>query len=415
MIYNQILIRFGDLMLKGKNRKIFIDRTINLIKQNILETDMEMIKSHDRVYLKVNNTSKEEAIRCLIRVSGITSFSFVKTAEKDLQSIADASILVLNDQLQEEVTFKIETKRADKRFPLTSQEITQKIAPLILPNLNYKIKVDVKTPEKVLNIELRDEAVYIYLDSIKALGGFPVGVAGKAMTMLSGGIDSPVATFLAMKQGILTEGVHFESTPLTSVESVQKVLDISKQLSYYTPRHEFKLHLVPFAEIHQEILKNIPEAYVITIMRRIMFEISERLANLNNALAIVTGESVGQVASQTLQSMKTIEDVTSIPILRPLLTYDKQEIINLAIKINTYNISIIPFEDCCTIYIPKSPATTPTIKRSKQYETYIINLEELIDKAIKETRKIIVKPNTNITLADHGFTIAEIWDVISHD
>ncbi len=415
MIYDQVLIRFGDLMLKGKNRHTFINKTINLIRQNIKDTDVEMIRTHDRVYLKLNNTSEEEIKERLMRVSGIGSFSFVKTSEKEIEKIAEASILVLNDQIKQDTTFKIETKRADKRYYLTSQEITQTVAPLILPHINQNITVNVRNPEKILFIEVREEKAYIFLDSIKALGGFPVGVAGKGMLMLSGGIDSPVAALLAMKQGILIEGIHFESTPLTSIESVQKVIDIGKQLAYYTPKHQFYIHMVPFIDIHQQILSTIPDSYVITVMRRMMFKISERLAEIKNGLAIITGESVGQVASQTLQSMKTIETVTNIPILRPLVTYDKQDIINISKEINTFDISIRPFEDCCTIYVPKSPSTAPTARRAESYERHMINIEELIEEAVLQTKTFIVTPNTDLELASHGFTVKEVWDVIKDD
>ncbi|MDY0316843.1 MAG: tRNA uracil 4-sulfurtransferase ThiI, partial [Acholeplasmatales bacterium] len=306
MNYDQVLIRFGDLMLKGKNRNTFINQVVRLIRQNIKDLNVEMIKTHDRVYLTINDTSKDLIIERLMRVSGIGSFSFVKTCSYELNDIVETAVTLLNKELDEETTFKVETKRADKTFPYTSQDFSKVISKEILPKLNHKVVVDLHHPKATLKIEIRENQVYLYLKSYKGLGGFPVGVAGNGVLMLSGGIDSPVAGFLAMKQGVQLEGIHFESTPLTSIESAQKVIDIAKKLALYSPKHEFNVLMVPFTKLHQAILLHVPESYIITVMRRMMFRIAEKLALKRDALAIVTGESIGQVASQTLNSMKTI-------------------------------------------------------------------------------------------------------------
>ena len=379
MKYDQVLIRFGDLMLKGKNRHTFISLTTNLIKQNIKDLNLPMLKTHDRIYLKLQDIS-QEVIKKTFKSFRLEFIFFCKVTNHDINNIVDICVELVNEEIKEEVTFKIETKRAYKQYPLTSLEFTKEVAPLILKRIKPKLTIDVKNPKETLYIEIREEATYIYLKKIKGIGGFPVGVGGKASLLLSGGIDSPVSAYLAMKQGLYLEGIHFESTPMTSIESVQKVIDISKKLALYTPKHEFLVLMVPFMKIHKEILTNIPDSYTITIMRRAMFKIAEKISNERGALAVVTGESVGQVASQTLESIRAITDVVRIPILRPLLTYDKQDIIDISRNIGTYNISIRPFEDCCSIYVPVAPTTKPTIKRCRQYEGYIKDFDCLIEK-----------------------------------
>lgn len=415
MNYDQVLIRFGDLMLKGKNRQTFINQAIRLIRQNIKDLDVEMIKTHDRVYLDIKDTKQEVIIARLMRVSGIGSFSFVKVCSQDFNDIVETAVTLLNKELDPETTFKVETKRADKSFPFTSQDFSKVISKEILPKLDAKITVDLHNPKDTLKIEIREGSVYLFLKSYKGLGGFPVGVAGNGVLMLSGGIDSPVAGYLAMKQGVQLEGIHFESTPLTSIESAQKVIDIAKKLALYSPKHEFNVLMVPFTKLHQAILLHVPESYIITVMRRMMFRIAEKLADKRNALAIITGESIGQVASQTLNSMKTIESVTNIPIIRPLAVYDKQDIIKISQTIDTFNISIRPFEDCCTVYVPKSPSTMPSIKKSVLYENYIPNYQELIDEIVENTHSWRIKADSDINLSMLGFTVPEAWEVINND
>src|SRR5690554_3411085 len=414
MKYDQVLIRFGDLMLKGKNRHVFIKSTIKLIEQNVKDLNVKIRKTHDRVYLILNDTNIELITKRLKRVSGLNSFSFVKVAENEINKIIEAAVYMLNHNLEDGNSFKIETKRANKRFPLTSPLVTKEVAKNVIPQITKNFKIDVKNPDQILYIEIRDDETYVFMNSIKGLGGFPVGVAGKGLSLLSGGIDSPVATFLAMKQGILAEGIHFDSSPLTPIESAQKVIDLAKKLALYTPNHEFVIYMVPFHSIHLEILKNIPDPYLITVMRRIMFRISERLANSIGTLALITGESIGQVASQTLESFHTIEDVTKMPILRPVLTYDKQEIINIAHKLDCYNISIRPFEDCCAIYLPKNPTTKPKIAKAKEYENKL-DLENLISWAVENTYKWVIKANSNLDITNYGFTTKEAWEEIKND
>lgn len=414
MKFDQVLIRFGELMLKGKNRNVFMRRTVNLIRQNVKDINVKVLRTHDRVYLDINDVNEEEITKRLKRVSGISSFSFVKKAENDIESIKEVALELINNRLKDGASFKIETKRANKRFPMPSPMITQEVAKDVLPKITKPFEIDVRNPDYILKIEIRDDMSYLYLDSIKGLGGFPVGVQGKGLSLLSGGIDSPVATFLAMKQGLLAEGIHFDSSPLTPIESAQKVVDLSKKLALYTPNHKFVLYVVPFFEIHEAILREIDDAYLITIMRRIMYRIAEKLAEKINTLALITGESLGQVASQTIESMHTIENVINMPVLRPVLTYDKQEIVDLAKELDMYDISIRPFEDCCAIYLPKSPATRPTIKRSLIYENKL-DIDKLVDEAVNNTMKWVIDANSDIELANHGFTTQEAWSNLHED
>jgi tRNA uracil 4-sulfurtransferase len=304
------------------------------------------------------------------------------------------------------LSIKIETKRADKNFPMTSQEITQTVAGRILKAAQRKFIVDVKHPDETLFIELRKDAAYIYLKSIKGMGGFPFGVAGKGLLMMSGGIDSPVAGYLAMKQGVEVELFHFESTPLTPLESVQKVIDLAKKMSVFTPTGSIKLHLVPFTKTHEEILAQVTDPYIITIMRRMMYRLAETYANRNKIICLINGESIGQVASQTLQGMKAVEAVTVTPILRPVITYDKQEIINIAKEIDTFDVSIRPFNDCCSIYVPKNPATKPRDSYAVKYERYV-NYEQLLEEALQNIKTLTVTSDLSLDISQLGFTVEE--------
>lgn len=239
------------------------------------------------------------------------------------------------------------------------------------------------------------------------MGGFPVGVAGKGLLMLSGGIDSPVAGFLAMKQGVEIEAIHFESTPLTSIESAQKVIDLTEKMAVFAPRNKIKLYMVPFEKMHQALLNFIPESYNITIMRRMMYRIAERIADLNNDLILINGESIGQVASQTLKSMNVVSRTVDIPIVRPLSTYDKLDIIDISKKIDCYNISIKPFEDCCTVYVPKKPTTAPNIKKCVQYEKHF-DYEAIIEETVNNTKYLICDANNHRDITFEGFVVSEV-------
>lgn len=408
--YDKVLIRFGDLMLKGKNQRLFREKAIALLKKNVSDLNVVLERRHDRLFLVLNDTDEKELVKRLMRVSGIGSFSFVVTTEPNYDVLAQKAIELIKKEVKQVKTFKVETKRVDKSLDLTSQEISQLLSKMILKETSHLLKVDVRNPELTVYFEVREEEAFIYLDSIKGLGGFPVGAAGKGLLLLSGGIDSPVAGFYAMKQGLEIEGIHFESTPMTSIESAQKVVDLSKKMSLYAQRHEIKIHMVPFFRLHEEIIKRVSPSYTITVMRRMMFRVAQKLAEKKNCLVLVTGESMGQVASQTIESMVAIEAVTTIPILRPLITMDKQEIITVSKNIDTYDLSILPFEDCCTVYTPKNATTAPSIKKAEINEHFMEDFEGIIDDIIDRTITITVGPNTDIDLTQYGFTVSEAWE-----
>ena len=408
MLYNKILVRYGDLTLKGRNRKIFVNKVISLMKEKLAGLKSTMEITHDRIYIDLNGEDSNEVIKRLGYVSGISSYSLVVRVETttDMEAIYQAAIGLIKEQIKGETTFKVESKRCDKSFPLTSLEISKAVASRVLKECSNLV-VDVHNPEETLFIELRNNYTYLYLREIKGMGGFPVGVAGKGLLMLSGGIDSPVAGYLAMKQGVEIECVHFESTPLTSIESAQKVIDLVKKMAKYAPHNRIKIHFVPFKELHMALLEYVPESYNITIMRRMMYRITSKLCDKFGALCIVNGESVGQVASQTLGSMHTINSVTNVPVLRPVCTYDKNEIIKISRKIDTYDISIKPFEDCCTVYVPKSPATAPTIEHSVNYEK-AFDYATLVDEAVENVKTVSIDVDSDLDLSFLGLEVRNV-------
>lgn len=411
----KIIIRFGDMMLKGRNIGFFIKRVrLHLInKLNDLNVNYEF--THDRIFIGFLNEDEEMIIKRLHQIPGLYSFNVAYVAEPNLDSIILTASQVLDIEADREMMhLKIETRRHDKSYPLTSQEITQKIASPILNGAKRRYTVDVKHPEETLFIDLRRDVAYIYLKKIKGMGGYPYGTGGKGLVMISGGIDSPVAAYLAMKQGIEIELFHFESTPMTPLESIQKVIDLAKILSEYTQTGIINLHIVPFTKIHEEILNNVFDSYIITVMRRMMYRLGERFSRKNKLLCLINGESVGQVASQTLQSMQVVEGVTRIPILRPLITYDKNDIIDIAKKIKTYEISVQPFNDCCSIYVPKAPVTKPMDIYASKYE-HTIDYEPLLTNALENTYLLKVSKDTNIHLLDYGFSFNEVIQNMKKD
>lgn len=406
MLYNQILVRFGDLTLKGKNQKVFLHSLYKLMKTKMEGLNVEIENQHDRIFIHLNNEQVEKVIERLNLVSGISSYSLVVKCSDDITDIKKTSLQLMQELVLDNKTFKVNTKRSNKAYNLHSMEVTKIVSAYVLSN-HKKLTVDVHHPEVSLNIEIRKDACYLYNTEYKAMGGYPVGVAGKGLLMLSGGIDSPVAGYLAMKQGVEIECIHFESTPLTSIESAQKVVDLVKKLAKYAPHNKINLHMIPFKEIHMALLEHIDESYNITIMRRMMYRIATKVAINNNCLCIINGESVGQVASQTLASMQTINAVTNYPILRPLCTYDKQDIIKISKQIDCYDLSIKPFEDCCTVYVPKAPATAPKISKAIMYEKNF-DYESMVDEAVSNTNSIVIDCNSDLDLTLLGLEVREV-------
>lgn len=374
--YNHVLIRYGELYTKGKNRKEFVNRLYGNIKKALLGIDeLAFLKTHDRIYVTLNGANPELVKERLKNVFGLSSFSFALKCKSDLEEIKNIALQLA--QSSNAQTFKIITKRKDKSFPINSDGINREVATVILKNTEKK--VNVREPQLSIHIELQNEFTYITSENITGLSGYPVGSGGKALVMMSGGIDSPVASYLTMKRGISLDCVHFASPPYTSEQSKQKVVDLVKKLTKYQPT--IRLHVVDFTKLQLKIYEHTPESYAITIMRRMMYRIMDRLCEMQNLNAFVNGENVGQVASQTLTSMQVIGSVTNKVVLKPLLTYDKLEIIDIAEKIDTYKISIIPFEDCCTIFSPKQPTTKPKEEQCIRYEERF-DYESLIEECI---------------------------------
>ena len=400
-MYTKVLIRYGELTLKGKNKKDFISRVYQMVKDKTNDLDLEYIKTHDRLYIELKDTNYEVVVERLDKVFGLYSYSLVSETTKDIEDIKKRA-LELALEINEKKTFKVETKRSDKRYFMTSPEITQEVAKHVLINTE-NLKVDVRKPEVTLTIEVREQAAFIYFDRHRGLGGLPVGVSGTGMLLLSGGIDSPVAAFLTMKRGMMVEGIHFESTPLTPIESAQKVIDLTKKLAEFAPNRGIKVHMVPFKDLHMAILDKVNDSYKITIMRRMMFRIAERLAIKLGSDCLVTGENLGQVASQTIESINSINDVVNLPVLRPLISMDKNEIIDIAKQIDTYDISIRPFEDCCTVYVPQKPVTKPKIEKCEREEYF--DFEPMVEWCVENTQTAKVKVDSDIDLPSTGFEV----------
>lgn len=384
--YDHILIRYGELSLKGKNRNKFIKALYDNVRKALKNFEgLEYERQHDRMYIYLHQEEPEQVKDVLSKVFGISSFSLAVKVQPDMDQIKEAVKQCLD--LATPKTFKVAARRSDKTFPLISDTINRQVAGEILRNSSWR--VDVHDPDVKIIIEVHRDAAYIMTDRVAGAGGYPVGVGGKAMVCLSGGIDSPVASYLMMKRGVYIECVHFASPPYTSQHARQKVLELAQQISGY--QGEILVHVVPFTNLQLSIYEHADESYAITLMRRMMMRIAHGLAEKRHAQVIATGESIGQVASQTLNSMQTINDVTNMPIIRPLVCMDKVEIIDLSRKIGTYETSILPFEDCCTIFEPKNPATKPKIERCQRYEARW-DWQSMVEQCIEQTEDIWVRP-----------------------
>lgn len=395
MNYDVILIRYGELALKGKNRDQFEDALARSVK-SVLRSffKIKVRRSYGRMYVELHGEDAQAVMERLKRVFGISSFSPTIQVEQDADVIKEKALELIRQLQPEPKTFRVETRRADKRFPIGSMDMNRLVGTHILRNLPA-IKVDVHQPETVVYIEIRAEGTYISCETIPGPGGLPVGSAGKVMLLLSGGIDSPVAGWMVMKRGVTLEAIHFHSPPFTSERSLEKVRDLAHKLTKWGGT--IRLHVVPFTDIQTAIRERCPSDYLITIMRRFMMRISERIARENQALALATGESLGQVASQTLESMNTINDVIDIPILRPLIALDKTEITTISRRIDTYELSILPFEDCCTIFTPKNPVTRPKPYMAARFEEKL-DVDAMVEDAINRTvvEEITSKPREAI-------------------
>lgn len=392
MQYSEIMIRYGELSTKKKNRMRFINKLKNNMEHVLsIYPDVSVKTDRDRGHVYLNGTDYHEVAESLKEIFGIQAFSPSFKVEKNVDTLVKAVQEIMTSVYKDGMTFKITAKRSDHSFELDSRALNHTLGDAVfsvLPN----IKAQMKQPDINLKVEIRDEAAYISYEDIRGAGGLPVGTSGKGMLMLSGGIDSPVAGYLALKRGVDIEAVHFASPPYTSPGALKKAHDLTRKLTKFGGNIQFIE--VPFTEIQEEIKAKAPEAYLMTLTRRFMMRITDRIREDRNGLVIINGESLGQVASQTLESMQAINAVTATPIIRPVVTMDKLEIIDIAQKIDTFDISIQPFEDCCTIFAPDRPKTNPKIKNTEQYEKRM-DVEGLVERAVAGIMVTTIQPQAD--------------------
>lgn len=381
------LIRYGEISVKGQNKSFFIQTLIRNIQGTIQQGGpVTFEKQGGRIYLK-SNQPREELVKQLTRIPGIVSISAIKEVESDLPTLKEAGLKqVLEKGIQKPLCFRVTTRRTQKEFPHTSMEISREVGGYILRNTQH-LTVDLHHPDLTLFIEVRKEGSFLYTEKIPGVGGLPVGTSGQALLLLSGGIDSPVAGWLTLKRGVQLEALYFHSPPFIGERSVEKVVDLCKTLNQYSPA--MKLSIISLTPALKELKEKIPEKYIIIVMRRIMMQMAQSLAWKRNIPALITGESIGQVASQTLENINAISQVIDLPVLRPLSGMDKMEIIALAREIGTYKISIRPYEDCCTLFIPKHPILKANLDHLRKMEEKL-PVEKLVKEAVEqvETRNL---------------------------
>lgn len=387
-----ILIKNGEISLKGLNRRTFEDKLIKNIKNSIRDLGAFEIKSaQSTIYItpKDDSVDLDEVCDRISRVFGIAAFSRAALCpEKTLDSVLKTAPIYLEEQLKNIKTFKVEAKRSDKKFPHKSPEICKECGAAILRAFPH-LSVDVHNPDLVVNVEIRDYGAYVRGAAIKGAGGIPVGTGGNAVILISGGIDSPVAAYMMAKRGVKLTAVHFASPPYTSPRAEQKVVKLLKKVSRYST--EMTMYTVPFTEIQEAIKTQCPEELFTIIMRRLMMEISERIAKQNDCAALITGESLGQVASQTIHAIACTDAVAHMPVFRPLIGMDKQEIIDISNRIDTFKISIEPYEDCCTVFTPKHPRTRPVLKYVEQAQQ-AVNFAPMVEKALDNLKITYINP-----------------------
>ena len=383
-----ILLKNGEIALKGLNRRTFEDMLVKNTRRrlNSLCTWQFHIAQSTVTAIPDEDIDMDEAVEICSKVFGFVGLSKALSVEKDMDVIREQTGIYLEDDLLAAKTFKVNAKRSDKKFPLTSPEICAEMGGVLLSKFPH-LSVDVHNPDLTVNIEVRDNAAFIHGNQLKGAGGMPIGSAGKAAILISGGIDSPVAAWMMAKRGLQLEAIHFASPPYTSERAEKKVLDLLKKVAAYSGR--IKLHIVPFTKIQEEIKDKCPEELFTILMRRYMMRISEKIATESDCGALITGESVGQVASQTLHALACTDSVVSMPVFRPLIGMDKNEVVIISRKIDTFDISVLPYEDCCTVFTPKHPRTKPKIYYVEQAEN-LLDSQTLIDEAVSSVRTVII-------------------------
>ncbi len=379
--YDILILRYGELALKGRNRATFENLLIKQTRRVLKDLEgWKLTRPSRRWILDLGGNDPEEVVKRLQKVFGYVSFSpAVVLKEPTIEDIKETARLIAQNIDPGVETFKVNTRRVDKKFPFESLEVSKELGGVVLKELDGRLKVDVHNPQWVLNVEIRPEGTYLFSQSYPGQGGLPYGSGSKALLLLSGGIDSPVAGYLIMKRGAVVEGLHFHSFPFTSERAKEKVIDLGRKLAEFSGT--FRIHFISLTEIQKELKLKVDPDLNITILRRFMYRIAEAIAKKEQSLAIVTGESLGQVASQTLESLYTINSVTSLPILRPLCGMDKENIITIAKDIDTYETSIQPYEDCCTIFLPEHPETKPRVEQALRAEE-VLDVEKLIENAL---------------------------------
>lgn len=392
MEYTEIMVRYGELSTKGKNRKDFIKQLGKNVRHSLHDfPGLDIRAQYDRLHVALNGTPAQPVMNRLKGVFGIENFSPMIKLEKDFDQVKATALQMVQAQYKPGMTFKINTKRQDHHFEYDTNQINDKLGGHILRNVPG-IEVQMKQPDIMIKVEVRLNGIFLTSETIKGAGGLPVGTGGHAVMMLSGGIDSPVASYLGMKRGVKLDMVHLFSPPYTSEQALAKAKELTSKIAGYAGSIQFVQ--VPFTKAQEDIKEKVPEGYLMTIQRRMMLRITAAIAQLRGAKGVFTGESLGQVASQTLESMLAINDVTTMPVLRPLVSMDKTEIIKIAEQIDTYELSILPFEDCCTIFTPPAPKTRPDLEKTRNFEK-LIDVDALMKEAIDGIQVCNIKPGEN--------------------
>lgn len=386
-----LLLKLGEVVLKGLNRKAFEDKLMNNVRRRIRRFgDFRVLVRQSTIYVEPQNDQcdMESAFAACCQVFGVAAVARAVPCEKTVEAIVDTAVAYLSDDFAAARSFKVESKRADKLFPMTSIQLSQAVGGELAERFP-RVVVDVHDPDLTVYVEIREKYAYVHAPSVPGAGGLPVGMGGTAVSLLSGGLDSPVSSWMMARRGVQLEMVHFVSPPYTSQQALDKVLELARELTAYCGR--MVVHVIPFTKIQEEIRKNCPEEYFTLIMRRFMMRISEAVAKRAGAGALVTGESLGQVASQTMLALGTTEDVTTLPVLRPLIGMDKVEIIRMARQIGTYDTSILPYEDCCTVFTPRHPCTRPKVEDVREAEA-ALDVDALVAEALAGDQWVRVKP-----------------------
>lgn len=392
MEYSEIMVRYGELSTKGKNKKDFIKQLGQNVRKALSSFEgLEVKAQHDRLHVTLNGADSDAVMDRLKGVFGIENFSPSVKVDKDIEAIKETAVAMVKEVFKPGMTFKINTRRQDKEFAYDTYQMNEILGSTILESVPG-LTVQMKHPDLELRVEVRMNGVFLSGETIQGAGGLPVGTGGKAVMMLSGGIDSPVASYYALRRGVKIDMVHFFSPPYTSEQALAKAKELTARLAGYSGGIQFIQ--VPFTKIQETIKEKVPEGYLMTVQRRLMLRLTAAIAEMRHAKGIFNGESLGQVASQTLESMAAINDVTSMPILRPLLSMDKTEIIKVAENIDTYDLSILPYEDCCTIFTPPAPKTHPSLEKSRKYEGYI-DVEGLMKEALDGITITEIRPGDN--------------------